>query len=125
MTVYVDDMYRTPMGRYRRMRMSHMMADTAPELLEMAKHIGLPSKYLQHPNAGRDRMHFDISKTKRVQALQFGAVAVTSRQLVLIRRGWRTEDAGSTRSEGSPVAPQPRPNNPTGSADTTPTKGLV
>lgn len=29
MAVYVDDMWRVPLGRYGRMKMSHMMADTS------------------------------------------------------------------------------------------------
>lgn len=45
MTVYVDDMYRTEMGRYGRMKMSHMIADTEAELHAMAARIGLARRW--------------------------------------------------------------------------------
>lgn len=31
--VYVDDMYKSPIGKFRRMKMSHMVADTHGELI--------------------------------------------------------------------------------------------
>ena len=33
MAVYVDDMYKYPLGQFGRMKMSHMVADTTEELL--------------------------------------------------------------------------------------------
>ena len=44
MTVYVDDMYRSPIGRFGRMKMSHMVADRRSELFDMARRIGLDWK---------------------------------------------------------------------------------
>lgn len=41
MTVYVDDMYLYEMGKFGRMKMSHMIADTDEELHSMAKLIGV------------------------------------------------------------------------------------
>ena len=58
MTVYVDDMYRTEMGRFRHMKMSHMIADSTDELLAMADQIGLKRNWLQ--KAGTADEHFDI-----------------------------------------------------------------
>lgn len=55
MSVYVDDM-RAPFGR---MVMSHMIADTHEELLEMADRVGVALKWIQHPGKLR-REHFDI-----------------------------------------------------------------
>lgn len=40
MAVYVDDMYIIPLGQFGNMKMSHMIADTKEELLEMADKIG-------------------------------------------------------------------------------------
>ena len=47
MTVYVDDMYASPMGRFGRMKMSHMIADSTDELLEMADAIGVARRWIQ------------------------------------------------------------------------------
>ena len=79
MAVYVDDMHQYPIGRYGRMKMCHMMADTTDELLEMADLIGVARKWIQNP--GTDNEHFDIAKTKRNKAVAAGAVEVTMRQL--------------------------------------------
>lgn len=74
MTVYVDDMYLRPMGRYRRMKMSHMVADTEAELHAMASRIGIAPKWFQGD-------HYDICMTKRVAAIAAGAVPITMREL--------------------------------------------
>ncbi|HEM7801996.1 TPA: DUF4031 domain-containing protein [Burkholderia cenocepacia] len=78
MTVYVDDMFQYDMGRFGRMRMSHMIADTTEELLAMARRIGVPMRWLQH--SGDAAEHFDIAKSKREQAIAAGAVPITLRQ---------------------------------------------
>ena len=44
MPVYVDDMYKHPMGQFRRMKMSHMIANTEAELHAMADAIGIDRK---------------------------------------------------------------------------------
>lgn len=33
MTVYIDDMYKNPIGEFRGMKMSHMIADSTRSLL--------------------------------------------------------------------------------------------
>lgn len=80
MAVYVDDMCITSLGVYGRMRMSHMIADTSEELLEMADKIGVKRRWLQRP--GTCWEHFDICKAKRAKAIQLGAKQITMRQLV-------------------------------------------
>jgi hypothetical protein len=78
-TVYVDDMYRFPMGRFGRLKMSHMIADSDDELHAMADKIGVSRRWFQgHRTSGS---HYDIAITKRELALQYGARAVTLRQL--------------------------------------------
>ncbi|MEE2978053.1 MAG: DUF4031 domain-containing protein [Pseudomonadota bacterium] len=47
MTVYVDDMHLTDLGRFGRMRMCHMIADTTDELVSMARCIGVDPKWIQ------------------------------------------------------------------------------
>jgi hypothetical protein len=87
MTVYVDDMHTTEMGRLGRMKMCHMVADTTDELLEMAGRIGVQRKWLQ--KAGTPHEHFDIAMSKRAEAVKAGAVEVTMSQLGRITRAKR------------------------------------
>ena len=79
MTVYVDDMYLSPMGQFGRMKMSHMIADTDYELHDMAAKIGVARKWWQSP-AKTSGSPYDIAMVKRDLALQFGAVAITLKQ---------------------------------------------
>lgn len=74
MTVYVDDMHRLPMGRYRRMKMSHMIASTEDELHALAARIGVARRWYQGD-------HYDICLSKRTLAVDAGAVEVTLKQL--------------------------------------------
>ncbi|WBF05199.1 hypothetical protein [Burkholderia phage CSP3] len=112
MTVYVDDMYQSEMGRYGRMKMSHMIADTTEELIAMARTIGVRAKWLQHP--GEHGEHFDIAKGKRELAIAAGAVPITLRQCsaMCFRRGvtgelgkpedaeaWRDAHAAARRAQ--------------------------
>lgn len=71
MSVYVDE----SMWPFRGMIMCHMMADTEDELHEMADRIGIARRWYQGD-------HYDISKTKRALAVRFGAIEVSSRELV-------------------------------------------
>jgi hypothetical protein len=74
MAVYVDDMWRLPMGQFRGMRMSHMIADTEDELHAMADKLGLKREWYQGD-------HYDVSKGVRGKAIAFGAREITVRQL--------------------------------------------
>ncbi|KVH55251.1 DUF4031 domain-containing protein [Burkholderia cepacia] len=78
MTVYVDDMYRYPVGQFGRMKMSHLIADTTDELLAMVREIGVNPKWIQH--AGTRDEHFDIAISKRAAAISAGAIPITYRQ---------------------------------------------
>jgi hypothetical protein len=83
--VYVDDMYKYPMGKYRNMCMSHMIADTTDELLMMARKIGVRVKWLQYPGQSK-KEHFDICASKRALAIRWGAVPITRKELALMER---------------------------------------
>lgn len=72
--VYVDNMYLNPIGQFGRMKMSHMAADTHDELIDMAKKIGVNTKWIQDEGTGGE--HFDISMGKRELAIRAGAKAV-------------------------------------------------
>lgn len=88
MTVYVDDMYLYPMGQFRGMKMSHMIADSTDELLAMADKIGLSRRFIQ--KAGTSMEHFDVSLAKRTEAIRAGAVEITMRELARKCRERRT-----------------------------------
>lgn len=69
--VYVDDMYKSSIGQYKGMKMSHMFADTHEELIFMAKRLGLQLRWIQ--KEGTPYEHFDIALSKRKLAVAFGA----------------------------------------------------
>lgn len=74
MAVYVDDM-RLParVGRIQA-RWSHLMADTDDELHAFAASIGLRRGWAQYP--GTWRSHYDVTDSKRTQAIRAGAIAI-------------------------------------------------
>lgn len=82
MTVYVDDMYLYPAGQFRRMKMSHMIADTEGELHAMADKIGIARRWHQGD-------HYDVCISKRHEALKHGAKAITWREAGEMTRGKR------------------------------------
>ena len=84
--VYVDNFP----GRYGRMKMCHMIADTTDELLKMVDKIGVDRKWIQ--DAGTYKEHFDICMSKRKLAVQFGAREINMReyaQMIKNRTGGR------------------------------------
>lgn len=78
MAVYVDSAKIT----YRSMKMSHMLADTTEELLDMASRIGINHRWIQKPTTPKE--HFDICEQMRKEALRLGAIEVSSKDLVRI-----------------------------------------
>lgn len=79
MAVYVDDMYLDPMGQYRGMKMSHMLADSDEELHAMAARIGVQRRHWQSP-LKTSGSHYDIALSKRELAVAAGAIEITLRQ---------------------------------------------
>jgi hypothetical protein len=77
MAVYVDNMFAT----CRHMKMCHMIADTSQELIQMADKIGVKRKWIQ--KEGTYQEHFDICTSKRLLALENGAVEITMRELAI------------------------------------------
>ena len=102
MPVYVDDMYLYPMGRFGRMKMSHMVADTIEELHAMADKIGVDRKWVQRADLGKGWVHYDISIDKRAKAIAAGAVELTMRDLAKMTMAWkqarRLEREAATRT---------------------------
>lgn len=60
-------------------RWSHMIADTLDELHTMAAKIGLRREWFQGD-------HYDLVPAKRDLAIRYGAVAVSRKELISIRR---------------------------------------
>lgn len=80
MSVYIDNYF----ARYRRLLLSHMIADTHDELCDMARRIGVPLHHIQ--DEGTTREHFDVCKQMRSRAIALGALPVTTRQLAQMVR---------------------------------------
>lgn len=78
--VYVDKA-RVP---FKRMKLSHMVADTHEELIDMATKLELNLKWLQYP--GTYKEHFDVSEGTRKRAIDLGALEVSSKEIVRIIR---------------------------------------
>lgn len=85
MTVYVDDMYKLPLGKFRRMKMSHMVADTVDELHQMADKIGVQRRWFQGD-------HYDICMSKRTLAVQLGAKEVSIREIAALARKMKSQE---------------------------------
>ncbi|GAB5388483.1 MAG: DUF4031 domain-containing protein [Alphaproteobacteria bacterium] len=83
MAVYVD----RAMIPYRGHRMCHMVADSREELDEMAVAIGLRRRWIQ--KAGTPHEHYDVTGTKRAEAVALGAVEIDRRALGLLLRAKR------------------------------------
>jgi len=77
-TVYVDTMT----ARFGRMIMCHMLADTEAELHAMADRIGVARRWHQGD-------HYDICLAKKALAIKAGAIEITQREAVMIRRQLR------------------------------------
>lgn len=110
MTIFVDDMFRHPMGNYGRYKMSHMIADTDEELHALARKIGVARKWFQGD-------HYDVCMEKRDLAISFGAQPCTMKQLsamLLLKRSGRRLGTPATAIDryyawkDSHAAPSPR-----------------
>jgi hypothetical protein len=75
MTVYVDDMRRVATVGSVRGTWSHLVADSHPELMDMAARLGLDPRWIQHE--GTVREHFDVTERHRARAVAAGAVEIS------------------------------------------------
>lgn len=84
MPVYVD-FQRNALGR---MKMCHMIADTLDELHAMALAIGMRREWFQETSFP----HYDVSVSRRSEAVRRGAIELERRDFVLrmrtIRQTW-------------------------------------
>ncbi|MEM7289462.1 MAG: DUF4031 domain-containing protein [Pseudomonadota bacterium] len=79
MTVYVDDMYI----QFGRMKMCHLMSDEPEgvhdEIHEFANRIGMRRSWF-------DEDHYDVSISLRKKAVEAGAIEISWREMVKVRR---------------------------------------
>lgn len=68
---------------YRGMLMCHLFAEDTDTLHAMAARLGLKRQWFQDKPGFP---HYDICKAKRDQAVRLGAIEVTARELVAIKR---------------------------------------
>lgn len=88
MTVYVDNMrLHAKVGRLDA-RWSHLMADSDEELIEFAKSIGLRPEWIQEPDKPYGP-HFDVTESKRQQAIRMGAQEVDWRDMGKLLKKFR------------------------------------
>jgi hypothetical protein len=101
MSVYVDDMrLQARVGRINA-RWSHLTADTPAELHAFAARIGLRRAWFQDKPGGR--WHYDVTDSKRAQAIAAGAHPIGYRDMPqLMRRPGRdgVNPAATTTQEG-------------------------
>lgn len=98
MAAYVDNMYLYEMGRYGRMKMSHMIADTDDELHAMAKAIGMSKRWWQSPET-TSGSHYDICISKRNLAIELGAIPITLKECACMNFRRKVEGILGTPSE--------------------------
>jgi hypothetical protein len=85
---------RRPFGR---MLMCHMVADTDEELHAMADRIGVARRWYQ---AKASTPHYDIALSKRLLAVQYGAIELNRRQLGEWLRARRIADSAAHEQAG-------------------------
>ncbi|WP_194918201.1 DUF4031 domain-containing protein [Catenulispora rubra] len=110
MTVYVDDLGCPATVGGLNARWSHLIADDAAELHAFADRLGLRREWFQDPTVNgkpkaapgtraAENWHYDVTASKRAQAIRLGAVAVSYRDLPAIinaRYETRRQAEGST-----------------------------
>jgi len=82
MAVYIDKANI----KYKRMIMCHMIADSYEELHDMAKKIGMKNTWFQK-NASFP--HYDVCLMRKKKALEYGAIEVSRKELVIKMREFR------------------------------------
>lgn len=102
MTIYVDDLMPTGQnGKWKYRKGCHLFTDPGnlDGLHEFARSIGLNSSWLHDAIMP----HFDITEGKRAAAISKGAIAVSRRRTVDIKRAWRAYRIERLKAEGIEV----------------------
>jgi len=100
-TVYVDDWrQRATIGPFED-RWSHLLADTEPELHQIAEALGVPRRAFQRHRRHPALDHYDVPERLRLEAIALGAVPITWRQAGRMVREWRREPVGEAAARRS------------------------
>jgi hypothetical protein len=97
LTVYVDDWRQRATIRQRDDRWSHLLGDEPDELHAMAARLGIPRRGYQQHRRSPALNHYDVPESLRLQAIAWGAVPVTWRELARLTREWRRAGARPAR----------------------------
>lgn len=85
MSVYIDQLQD---WGFRYGPSCHMIADTLPELHEMAKRVGMKRSWFQP----KSFPHYDLVASRRAAALAAGAVEVNRHEFVMKMRALRESE---------------------------------
>lgn len=79
MSVYVDELFTTePTRQWPYRQACHLTADSSEELHAFAARLKLRRAWAQH--VGRPTEHYDLTATRRLLAVQRGAIELTWRE---------------------------------------------
>jgi hypothetical protein len=67
--------------KFGRMKMFHLIADTQDELLDFAEKLSIDIRHIQFKDTYKE--HFDISKSKKELALKFGAIEISTKEIII------------------------------------------
>jgi hypothetical protein len=102
MSVFVDDGFAAgDWGRWS--GGGHMQADTPHELHAMAERLGLRRAWFQSKPGRPWHDHYDLTQSKRQQAIQLGAIPVTWREAGQRNRAAREAYRQPRRDPADPV----------------------
>jgi Protein of unknown function (DUF4031) len=100
MTIYVDPLFRTvPSRQWPYKQACHLTCSgDMDELHAFAHKLGLKRVWFQNQHSNPLLWHYDLTATKRLQALRLGASAITREQVV--ERVGRSKAPESYRLDG-------------------------
>jgi hypothetical protein len=94
MACYVDTVRSYPTAGLRFQDFCHLLADTRPELHELADRLGMPTRMFQdHPW----RWHYDLPAHLRPEAVRLGAREVSMHEVGALLRARRSEAVADGR----------------------------
>lgn len=95
MSIYVDN----AKIKWRGKEWCHLVADTLDELHDFAKLLGLKRSWYQQTAS---YPHYDITVSKREQALQLGAQAGCRKKIIECAKSLRTQQGPTSRKVFEP-----------------------
>lgn len=105
MAVYVDDMMDcVPNGKWRWTSNCHMTATSKEELHQFAAKLGMKRSWFQD----KPRLpHYDLTKSRRAQAIRLGALPVDRRELVVLMCWWSAAHKADPHAQTIAHCPEP------------------